>query len=112
MDAQQALDVVDVVVEVGDEQQRLVAELGAQPGDVALVAPGEHVVVGEVLGHAGGELGGQLIAERRARSLGLGVAEHVVVDAVDDHPGERQPALLERTAKPDRLLDRARSGPR
>ena len=35
MDAQQALDVVDVVVEVGDEQERLLGQLAAQPGDIA-----------------------------------------------------------------------------
>ena len=69
---QQALDVVDVVVEVGDEQQRPVAELGAEPCDVAGVAARQHVVVAEVLGHPVGQAAGQLIArarpaDRRAR---------------------------------------------
>ncbi len=40
MHAQQAGDVVDVVVELGDEQQRLAVQLGSQAGDVAGVARG------------------------------------------------------------------------
>ncbi len=50
MDAQQPVDVVDVIVEVRNEQERAVFEVRRQTCDVALVAAREHVIVVEVLG--------------------------------------------------------------
>ena len=59
MHLQQPLEIMDVVVQLRDEQQGLIAECLPQPADVALVAAGQHVVVVEVLGHALGEVAGQ-----------------------------------------------------
>ena len=108
MHAQQPVDVVDVVVEVGHEQQGPIAELGTEPLDAGPIAPGEHVVVVEGRSDASGEVGRQAVTEGVDEVCGVGIAEDVVMDAVDDHAGERKLALGQRALKPDRLLDRVR----
>ncbi len=106
MHPQQTGDVVDVVVEVGDEEGSGVVERGGQPGDVLLVAARQYVVVVEVLRHPSGQLGAELAAQGRLDVVGFARSKEIVVDAVDHDSGEREPALLQRAAKPDRLVDR------
>ena len=69
VDLQQRLEVVDVLVQVGDADHRLRVELAAEVLDVARVALGERLVVGEVLG----DPLGQVVVEQ-AVEVGLGLA--------------------------------------
>ena len=94
----------------GTSRSRLVVEVGREAREVAVVAHREHVVVAEVLGHARGERAGERLGERPSDLAGLAVAEQVVVDAVDDHAGEREPVAREPLAEPDRLVDRLAGG--
>ena len=71
VDPQQPGDVVDVLIEMGDEQQRRTAEFVLQPGGVARVTAGQPVIVGEVLGHPSGKIGGAALCRDSAtRSCG------------------------------------------
>ena len=94
---------MDVVVELGHEQQRRVPELAREPRHVALVAPGQHVVVVEVLGHP--RRPGRPERARAAppqQILGVGVAQQVVVEAVDDH-ARRTASPLPRSVRPNQI---------
>ena len=106
MHPHEALDVVHVAVEMGDEQHRRIVELVRQTGHVGLVAPGQDVVVAEVLGHLGSQGFGHGLTQIAEQVRGLGIAEQVVVDAVDHDPVEGEAVSVQGAVQPDRLVDR------
>ena len=110
MDAREALDVVDVLVEVGHRDDARLLEPAGEQLDVAPVPGGQHVVVAEILGHALGQLVAQLRRELGGHVTRVGVAEQVMVDAVDDHPAEGHARGLELAPEVDGLLDRLALG--
>ena len=63
------------------------------------------MVVGEVLGHLGGQVARKNAGQPAPHVARLLLGEEVVVDAVDHDPGKREPLPLDHVVKPDRLVD-------
>src|SRR5581483_10119541 len=91
----QPLEVMDVIVEVGHQQQRLAVQLAPKACDVALIAPREHVIVVEIQRNRPGELRAELLGESRVKLVRLAAGKDVVMDSVYDHAGEWNSNLLE-----------------
>ena len=108
----QAAEVVDVLVQVGDADHAAGAELGGEVVDVAGVALGEGLVVGEVVGYALGELGvAELLGQGLGEAFDVG-AELVggVVDLVDDDAAKGEFRLDQFAVEVDGLVDRLALG--
>src|SRR4051794_9496117 len=108
VDLGEAGQVVDVLVQVGDADDAAGPQLGREVVDVAGVALGQSLIVGEVVGDAFGEVGvGELLGQRLGQVLDLG-AELVggVVDLVDNDAAEGELGLDQLAMEVDRLVDR------
>src|SRR5439155_16720802 len=108
----EAAEVMDILVQVGDLDHRLGAELRRQMLDVSPVALGEGAIVAVVESDT---LGQVLVAER-GRQLGREVLAGLrqlalEVHPVDDHPAEGQLRLHQLVMEVDGFLDGLALGP-
>ena len=97
------IDVVHVVLELGDAHGRRRVQRRLEVVDRGVVARGERRLLARRLRHALGELLAELVDELRGH-VAVGLRDRV--HAVDDHAAERHPGLHQLAVEVDRLLDR------
>ena len=97
------VDVVHVVLELGDADRRRRPQLRLEVVDRRVVARGERGLVVRRVGHPLGQLVAELL-DQLVRHLPVGPRRRV--HAVDDHAAERHPRLAQLAVEEDRLLDR------